>query len=269
MQAPGQSRGFTLIELVIVTLILGVLGGLTALVLLRPVTAFQDVSRRAELVAEADLAAQQLIREIRQAVPNSVRTSADAQTLELIPSIGGGRYRALPDPSASPPSDILDFGMADTSFDVLGPLLGQAASGDYVVIYNASATEAGANAYRGDNRRLLTGVATNRLTMASTQPLPFASIPSQRFDVVPASGPVLWRCSGNELRRHSGYGFQASIPVAAPNTGDLVLSGMTFCRLRYVAGDSVRNGLALLELTLSRDGETIRLSYQAQTVNAP
>lgn len=270
-----HNQGFTLVELVIVILILAILGGLTTGILLQPFRAFQDQSRRATLVAEADLALTRMVRELRMALPNSVRVAAGGQHVEFIPSIAGGRYRALPQPGATagtPEADHLDFSAADTSFQVLGGLVGDSGgiAGKHLVIYNASsAIGTSANAYEPGNRSPLAAPTYSGgiLSFASKQ-FPFPSLDAQRFDIV--DQPVSFFCQGGTLYRASGYGFASAQPTSFTAAQRQPLaSGASSCAFSYAPGDHIRNGVVSLQLTLEREGESVSLLYQAQVVNAP
>lgn len=269
---PAVQQGFTLVELVIVIIILGILGGLTMGILLQPFRAFQDQARRAALVAEADLALTRMVRELRMALPNSVRIAGGGSYLEFIPTSDGGRYRALPDP-ADPGTDPLDFVSADSSFDVLGGLASGASAGDQLVIYNATATGPAANAYLaapGNNRATIASYSGGKITLSAPKLFPFPSLDAQRFDVVPPSGPVSYFCAGGQLRRVTGYGFTTNQSTSYGSAdGALLADGVSLCQFSYQPGDHVRNGLVTLRLGLSADGESINLLYQAQVVNAP
>ncbi|PTD96817.1 prepilin-type N-terminal cleavage/methylation domain-containing protein [Pseudothauera lacus] len=265
----ATQRAFTLVELVVVIIILGILGGLSAGILLQPFRAFEDQARRAELVAEADLALTRMVRELRMALPNSVRIAGGGSYLEFIPTTDGGRYRALPDP-ADPASDPLDFAAADSSFDVLGGLAAGAAPGDQLVIYNATASGPAANAYIGDNRAPIAAFAGGTMSLSTARLFPFPSLGAQRFDVVPASGPVSYFCADGQLRRHTGYGFSPAQPAGfGSSDGALLADRVSLCQFTYQPGDHVRNGLVTLRLGLTAEGESINLLYQAQVVNAP
>lgn len=272
-QDPLGRSGFTLIELIIVIVLLGVLSTVTIGILLQPFQAFQDQSRRASLVAEADLVLNRMTREIRLALPNSVRTTQanGNQYLEFIPSIGGGRYRAQLDFSDPESSEgyILDFSDLDDSFDVLGGVLGDFTVGDYLVVFNASSNlGSSANAYRGLNRtRLISGSTPEHLRFNEIR-FPSASIGHNRFDIVPQSGPVTFACIGNQLRRYSDYGFQESQPTAF-QSGQLMASRISDCEFSYLPGDHMRNGVVTLNLSITEGEESISLLYQVQVVNAP
>ncbi|MEW5972929.1 MAG: prepilin-type N-terminal cleavage/methylation domain-containing protein [Pseudomonadota bacterium] len=272
MNRPQPNQGFTLLELVLVMVLIGILAALTVDILLKPFRAFQDQARRAELVAEADTAMTRMVRELRHALPNSVRVGGGGKYLEFIPTIDGGRYRAAQDPTMPGTEDTLDFTQPDSSFEVVGGLQsGETQAGDYVVVYNTTASGLGTNAYQGDNRALIhiQSVDANSITLAIPQQFPHPSLDAQRFDVVPSTGPVTFYCHAGQLRRHTGYGFQSGQPTGFTNQGALLAGHVTLCQFDYDPGDHVRHGIVTMRLELSDEGETIALLYQAQVVNAP
>ena len=92
----GVARGFTLVEMIVVITITGILAAAVAVFIRRPVESYVDAARRAELTDIADGALRRITRDVRMALPNSVRiTSAGNVTyLEYLQTSGGGRYRA-------------------------------------------------------------------------------------------------------------------------------------------------------------------------------
>lgn len=266
-----RSSGFTLIELIVVLIILGIMAALTIDIILKPFRAFQDQARRAQLVAEADSAMTRMVRELRHALPNSVRVAGGGQYLEFIPTIDGGRYRAAQDPSTAATEDILDFTQPDSSFEVVGGLqTGEAKAGDFVVIYNTSATGTGtSDAYKGDNRASMASVDSS-ITLTAAKKFPHPSLEAQRFDIVPATGPVTFYCQGGALHRHTGYGFAVAQPTSFTTQGALLADRVTTCQFDYAPGDNVRSGVVTMRLGLTdAEGESIALLYQAHVVNAP
>src|SRR3989338_7274473 len=118
---PKSSKGFTLVEMIMVITITGIIGGIVAVFLNAPVQQYIDVARRAELTDIADTALRRVGRDLRLALPNSVRVAGTCDGtatcfLEFLPTKGGARYRA------GSGGDELDFSAADTSFEVLGPM---------------------------------------------------------------------------------------------------------------------------------------------------
>jgi len=203
-------RGFTLAEAVIVIAITGIIAAVVAVFIRKPVEGYIDAARRAEMTDTADTAARRIARDLRLALPNSVRIfgGSSGTSVEFLLTRTGGRYRA--DAGASG-DDPLDFSGADTSFDILGAPI-TFAGGDRIAIYNLGIP--GADAYdpnpansslRSYNGAL--GSAQSKVQFTPNTSFPFDS-PGHRFQVV--EGPVTYRCSGGELRRFAGYAISAA-----------------------------------------------------------
>ncbi|MGL5286554.1 MAG: PilW family protein, partial [Aeromonas sp.] len=67
------SRGFTLIELVMVVLLLGILATFSTQFVSISTRIYGDASAREQLMSDARFALERLNRELRDAVPGSVR----------------------------------------------------------------------------------------------------------------------------------------------------------------------------------------------------
>src|SRR5262245_25337027 len=138
---PVHARGVTLVELVVVLTLLGVIAAVAAIALRDPIRAYVDTNRRAQLTDIADTALRRMARDIRLALPNSVRvTGAGPMHMELLLTRTGGRYRAQGDGGTA---KALDLTAPDTCFDTLGPVPGAGTpasqaivAGDIVVVHN-------------------------------------------------------------------------------------------------------------------------------------
>lgn len=266
-----RERGFTLVEAVIVIGITGILAAIVAVFIVRPVEGYYDAARRAEMTDTADTALRRIARDLRLALPNSVRTSGN-QAMEFLLTRTGGRYRAAaPDSGAF---DILDFNdPEDKSFDVLGPAMSFEATSltnqNEIVIYNLGIP--GADAYEGLNRRTYAGptgaVGTIRITSAQAFP---ADSPSHRFQVVET--PVSYICDLAEgtLTRYWGYTIaNAQAVPPAPASSALLARKVSACTFSYAAGFTARNGLVTLRLSITEGGETVTLYHEVHVSNVP
>src|SRR5689334_20531964 len=138
-------RGFTLTEAIMVIVITGIIASMVAVFIQKPVQGFFDTARRAALVDAADTVLRRISRDVREALPNSVRVNGTA--LEFLHVRSAGRYRE------QGPGDSLDFTTNDTSFDVLGSAV-SVQSGDSIVVYNLGITGASAYEPPGTSRRI-------------------------------------------------------------------------------------------------------------------
>jgi MSHA biogenesis protein MshO len=287
--------GFTMVELVVVIVITGIIAA-TLTVFFRPAIDSYLASRsRADLTDQADTALRRMVRDVRVAVPNSIRTPG-SQCFELIPTSTGGRYRSGPDTvndalsgcTASTCSASIDTAQATAVFDVLSSLSTTPAVGDWVVVGNQTPTDV----YGGSNRSAITAVATpanaafgrHRLSVTSTQfPIGYDG---GRFSVVPnAQRAVFYVCSGADgtldangngkgtLFRLMNYGFNAAYPASCPSTAgaDVLASRVRSCTFTYDPnqGATQQNGFVWMQIEVARNNESAHLAIGAHVSNAP
>ena len=67
--------GFTLIELIMVIVIMGVVGGMVSVFMKGPIDAYISGGRRAALTDTADTTVRRMARDLHKALPNSLRQS--------------------------------------------------------------------------------------------------------------------------------------------------------------------------------------------------
>jgi len=267
-----KRHGFTLVEMIVVIAITGIIGAVVAVFIRRPVESYVDVARRGELSDIADTALRRITRDVRTALPNSVRiaTAGNVTYLEYLQTNGGGRYRAATDSAGA--GDVLEFVAADASFDVIGTMPTLAA-GNSIVVYNLSPTGSTANAYSGDNRAAYSSNTSTTITLSPSKLFPFQS-PAKRFQVV--EGAVTYACDplpagAGVLRRYWNYGIVSSQP--APPTGGsnaLLATNISGCSFTYSSsGGTARTGILALNLEITEGGESVRLFQQAHVSNVP
>jgi MSHA biogenesis protein MshO len=271
MALSRSQRGFSLIELVMVIVILGVVGATVAVFMRKPVDAYVDTSRRAALSDLADTAVRRIARDVRRALPNSVRNPSN-QCIEFIPTRTGGRYRA--ETTSAGAGDILDFGIADTSFGVFADLSSLPAdqrvvSGDVVVVYNLGIP--GADAYAGDNSAVVASVATgaeSTITMAAKQ-FPLASA-ANRFHVVPGDEKIVsFVCSGGRLLRSSNHSYASSCPTTGATVAVLAHQ-VSACNFVYNDNDLQRNAQVQMTIVLTdTSGDSVSLYHEVHVSNTP
>jgi len=103
-----QNKGFTLLEMVTVIVLLGVVSvGISGFIRIGT-QAYVDVTNRDELIANGRFIVERLNRELRSALPNSVRVNSSGTTfcLEFIPFTTSSIYTDVP-VVPEPASDII------------------------------------------------------------------------------------------------------------------------------------------------------------------
>ncbi len=278
--------GFSLIEMVVVIVIIGILAAVLPTLISGPMQAFVQVQQRADMVDIAETALQRMTREIRLALPNSIRVDS-GNAIEFLRTVDGGRYRK------QPPGDVLDFTAGIDTFDFLAPLNNLAAivfsaaasqpdclngTVDCLVIFNTGQT--GADAYNSDNIAAIQDISGTQLRFSFTgsggnSRFPFAS-PRQRFFIVDT--PVSFICDAltdKNIIRYDGYTFgpgQKTLAMRPPvATGDLLIDRVTACDFSYSAGTEQRAALVTLSITITEPtlGESVTLLQQAHVINQP
>ena len=262
-------HGVTLIEMIVVIAITGILAAAVAVFIRRPVEGYIDAARRAELSDIADTALRRITRDLRTALPNSVRVDGTGKYVEYLQTSGGGRYRAEPDSVGG--GNVLDFtNPAGVGlFDVIGPMPAMSAT-DSIVIYNLNASGATLNAYAGDNREGYASDNGTTITLDAAKQFPQAS-PGKRFQVV--QHPVTYACEAGVLRRYWGYAISLAQPVPPAGGSNVLLAtnvNVAACNFSYApAAGTARTGVVSLTLEISQGGESVRLFQQAHVSNVP
>jgi MSHA biogenesis protein MshO len=288
--ATRVARGFTLVELVITIAVSSVVVAFMAMFIVTPMTIYTAQTRRAMLVDEADSALRFIGRDLRAALPNSVRVTASGSVtaLELLATADGARYQNSG--PLSNPALALDLTAADGAFATTVPFtqltLPWTSSAYYLAIYNVGVP--GADAYQtppptpnvitpaGTTITISAGATANQdlVTLSPAFQFAFGS-PGQRVFLV--SGPVSYLCdtAAATLTRYSGYTIASAQPAsaaalnAAGATAALVASNVAGCQFVLSAGTAQRNGLATLTLQITQSGESVQLLHQVNVVNAP
>ncbi len=274
-QLKSRRAGFTLVEMIVAIAIMSIVAAAVAVFIRRPVESYVASVGRAELSDVADTALRRIIRDLQLALPNSVRVSnpggaGTAFYLEFLITSGGGRYRAAPTGGGA--GNILDFSVADASFDVLSPMP-TFAGGESIVIYNLGTGFSGADAYAAanNNRALYGSNNGTAITLSAAKLFPLAS-PGNRFQVVQYA--VTYACDPvvREIRRYWNYTIAAAQPTPPGSGSNAQLArNVNGCTITYnqnaVQG---RNGVVTLNLQLSgAGGEAVSLFQESHVSNVP
>jgi MSHA biogenesis protein MshO len=288
--APSRPKGFTLVELVVVIVIVGILSALGGLIITNHMEGYEDMRQRAELVDSAESALRRMQRDIRAALPNSIRTWSNGQYegITFLHTAGGGRYRTRcpsgPGPCNS--TDVLNFENEDSEFSMLGHIL-QNSTGQIpaniqkglLVVYNTGQSPADAYSSSPNNTTPIvyanaSGSFGNDATSFGIEPKEFPySSPYARFQIVDEQVRYVWDKHRKTLKRYQQHATHLTDPKTdVPSLwgeGALVNLHVSHTDFTYEPGTSSRSGLMTLELTLSDEGETVSLLHQVHVLNFP
>ncbi len=260
----SATRGFTIIELVTVILVLSILALGTTRFLTDASNGYATTMNRADLASDARSAIARVEREVREALPNSARVSAGGECLEFIPIQGGSVYLSAP------------VGVAGNSLQAVPLDIAPITATSRVAIrplgnpYNLTTVSAispviSVNAPDVNNEVRIDFAASHRFPRES---------PEQRFYLVDA--PVSYCISSGVLWRYTGYGYTAAqpgivaLPGSTPNRVMLAQSIGGSAPYFNVSGATLnRNAVVQLNLEFADAGDAVRISQLVHLRNLP
>lgn len=283
-----RARGFTIIEAVAVMVVTGIIGAIVAVFIQVPVRGYINTVARTEASDLADNAMRRLARDLRLALPNSIRVDASGTHIEFIETKLGLRYLAEDDIN-TPGGTALDWNnAAATTFTVVGgvptgrhaPVAGE----DSIVVYNLGEGQEPGNAYNCSglcNRTLIQSfdAGASTMTMAAN---PYAAqaaggvalrSPGSRFHVV--TTPVTYACNAatGRLTRHWNYGFLQNQALPPSGGSSAILAdNLQSCSFSYANMATQRSGLVGVTITFRVRDETaapLTLLHQIHVSNSP
>ncbi|RKZ99178.1 MAG: hypothetical protein DRQ43_00400 [Gammaproteobacteria bacterium] len=290
-----RANGFTLTELIVVMVIIGILSVGVSSLIIYPVESYSDLKRRAELVDMAEMALQKMARDIRQALPNSIRTNSSM--IEMLNTLDAGIYRYYPPPGGN--ANLLKFGYDDGSFSgddtftIYGQFqqLGSEAITALVInnTNNSDIYSQGSSNIRSSSSEnyVITTPGTNITVssgsddtvnmdlsfltpLSSTTPQLTTSLQGRR--VFLSNGMITYKCESDQINRYSGHAINAAIGTISGGSGANLLSDHVDCTetsFTFDPGSAQRGAIATLKITLTDAGESVTLLHQIHVNNMP
>jgi MSHA biogenesis protein MshO len=268
-----HNQGFTLIELITVIVILGILATSVTSFIGYGTTSYNDAADRNQLISSARFAIERLNREVRQALPNSLRTlGTDKQCLEFVPIYKAVIYVDIPVPPEIASSTV-DVYMLDTATTASVNLVSVYAL-NTADIYNQTL-----GVIEAFSTLTYSGSKQSPSTLTFANPVLFnTESPTQRLFLI--DKPVSYCVVNQQLFRYQNYNSYQANGQPDANTGVLMAEFLVNFPLPSSTGSVVkpfqtfpatlqRNGLAQVRLKFVRNSEEITFNSEIQVPNVP
>ncbi|BDA59126.1 PilW family protein [Shewanella xiamenensis] len=270
------AQGFTLVEMVTVILILGILVVGVSSFIIFGTRIFVESSSVDQVLSQSRFAVERMTRELRSAVPNSVRLNGNSltyQCVEFVPIEASTTYLSIP---IAPSAATL------TATVILDNLNSKIAANQYAWIYPLTDSDV-YNSTRQKRAQINSiSSAANQVNLTFTANTRFAEA-SPRQRIYFASTPVSYcfekASSTNELtlKRYTGYGLNASQPTPSDMSSGVlmaqsvanVLSNNADLPMILTPSSLVNNAMVHLQPRFNVNGETFQYRHQVQVINVP
>ncbi|WP_206485139.1 type II secretion system protein [Thalassotalea sp. G2M2-11] len=262
-----QVKGFTLIEMVTVIIILGVLSVGISSFLQFGARIFSETSERDELISAARFAVERLNREVRNAAPNSIEVdnSSGFDCLTFIPIAANTIYLDLPvsPESANNQVELIPFNKDNFSM------------ASRVVVYPISPADYLPASDKNHEFSVLddSAVAPAPWTLSFSSPKLFATdSPTKRFYFY--GDNVSYCVEGKELVR---YQNDISRTLMAENLANYLdengnaytNSDDVVAAFEVISASQTRNATALIRLVFALNNEQVAFNNEVQIPNVP
>ncbi|ATL97584.1 MSHA biogenesis protein MshO [Aeromonas sp. CA23] len=273
----GAMRGFTLIELVMVILLLGIMATFTSQFIGIGTQIYGDASSREQLMSDARFAMERLNRELRDAVPGSERIEDqngnwldEGACLRFWPISASSRYLAL-NRAQSGSTSTLELVMA-TPASAANPLSQDAnavKAGDLMAVFPVPNSDVDSLTAGCDYGRCVARVTEVLAPVSGAQTIRYSSSetlaglsPGSR--VYFASQQVRYCVAGNRLTRAS-----AAIAAALPATGVLMAESLRTGAFYRETSAFNAEGEFGMRLVFERKGESVAFNHKIGVLNVP
>ena len=264
-----KQRGFTLIELIITLVVLAILAlGVTSYIGIGA-TMYTDTAQREQLLGQSRFVAERMLRELRNAAPNSVRVQPTIpqigviNCIEFTPIAASGRYSVAPVLPESHKELVLH--LYNWNSNLLGKslLIYPVNPSDY---YANSAARISLNATVTNSADITTPAngATVKLTLDNAHSFAHHS-PQQRFFIV--EQPVSYCVANNQIRRLVGHNYSAGLPLAG--SGVLMAEQARRAEFKVLPAVLTRNAVVNMLLQFGPDGSDMFFNYEVHIPNVP
>ena len=247
-------KGFTLVELIIVIVIAGILAIGSVQFISQATQGYSDAADRQQLATIGWIASEKMSRELRNALPNSVRLNVANTCVEFIPVLGGSHYLTLPGetPSTLDSFTAVESGLTTADLD-----------NNRIAVYPSETSDI----YGKPNPGPLSGVVSSISTASNIDTITLGSnftfstdSPERRFYFT--QSPVAYCIVGSQLNRYSKYGFNS------PANHQIIINKITNGSFAISPATLTRNAIVSMHFTLE-NGARHDIDQEVQIRNVP
>jgi len=262
---PRQASGFTLIEMVITIVIVGILGVGIANFIGRSVQGMADTAERQQLATIGWVVSEKISRELRNALPNSIRTHVAGTCLEFVPTVAGSDYLTVPTLTAASSFEAVpfpDYAAADVN-----------TAQDRIAVYPNTVSGLyslpNPGMISGKLSQLSAGTTVNAITVELAASHRFLTdSPTRRFYVV--QDPVMYCFSSGTLFRYNAYGFSTTPLTAGVSNQTVIGNRISSGTFAYSPSTLSRSGIVTISFRVQGDnGATQAVDQEVQIRNVP
>ena len=273
-QLRRYQQGFTLVELVTVIVILGVLATSITSFLRFGTKSYTDAADREALISTARFVVERLNREVRHALPNSIRTIGDNnQCLEFVPIDTSAIYLDIPVAPEAPSNSVKVVMLEDLLKATTKHVSVYALNSNDIYATSSGVIETFASVNNSRDKQV-----PSTINFASNILFNTESPTSRLYFIEP---PVSYCVESKSIFRYQGYGFgnyvSSGLPSVSATTSRILMAEDI---ANYSTSDNVapfrtfpatlqRNGLALTRFKFARNLEEVVFNNEIQVPNVP
>lgn len=260
-------RGFTLVEVIAVIVILSILSVLGARFVLESTKAYQSNQTRSRLVNTGRQALERMTRQLRISLPYSVRLTNSNMCLEFMPIASGGIYRGGLNGTGDAYKDYVPDAVNSAAASptiVVAPHTIDFGTAQFVSIGAMAASELyGSNPV---SRATLSSDSNTLLTLTGGKSWQRNS-PNKRFYLL--TKPQAFCVVGNQLRFYSDQD-ETSPSVDTGGAFSLLAENVTaVAPFALTAGSENRNTVVQFNIAFTQNAESVSFNHSVMIRNVP
>ena len=259
-----HSAGFTLIELIVTIILLATLSIGTTTFIRFGVDIYQDNSGRSNQISESRFITERLTRELREAVPNSVRVDTSGQCVEFLPILASSTYVDVPVLPEQASADIT----------VVAPSVIPTQANQKLIVYPTKVSDVYVDGQDVTGKTFsiesLSAPANDLITITLANAVRFRKdSPIDRYFI--AGTPISYcQSTDNKIYRYENYAITAAQQVPSAATGVLMAQNQVNPQpFAALGATQKRNSVVKVNFEFTYNDESLDLYNEVHIVNVP